>query len=382
MSSTTEYASPDRSSLTEISNGFDLLSEERYLLDVLGAVSGITAILDGNRQIIYANKDFLELTGLDSLETVLGKRPGEAVSCIHSADGPSGCGTSGACSVCGAVNAILESQRMGIKSVKETRITSVINNAQVNWDLRVTSSPVNIREKTFYVFTVQDISNEKRRQSLERTFFHDILNSAGNLNGLLTILKEGTNPEESRQLINLSEEVSRELIEEIVLQRQIRSAENGDLVVKPELLSSAEILKSAVSRISRNEAARSKRIIIVDHSSGAEILTDKMLLHRVLMNLLINAAEATDVDGTILAEVENDGDIIRYRVRNEMVIPQQVRMQIFQRSFSTKGKGRGIGTYSIKLLTEMYLNGKTGFTSNESDGTVFFIELPKNGIKT
>ena len=38
-------------------------------------------------------------------------------------------------------------------------------------------------------------------------------------------------------------------------------------------------------------------------------------------------------------------------------MPDEVKAQIFERSFSTKGRGRGIGTYSIKLLTERYLEG-------------------------
>jgi signal transduction histidine kinase len=57
-------------------------------------------------------------------------------------------------------------------------------------------------------------------------------------------------------------------------------------------------------------------------------------------------------------------------------MPKEVQMQIFQRSFSTKGKGRGIGTYSIKLLTETYLGGKVSFRSEERHGTTFRIDLP------
>jgi sensor histidine kinase regulating citrate/malate metabolism len=60
-----------------------------------------------------------------------------------------------------------------------------------------------------------------------------------------------------------------------------------------------------------------------------------------------------------------------------MVMPEAVRMQIFQRSFSTRGTGRGIGTYSIRLLTEKYLKGTVVFTSSDPEGTIFFVELPK-----
>ena len=58
------------------------------------------------------------------------------------------------------------------------------------------------------------------------------------------------------------------------------------------------------------------------------------------------------------------------------VIPPDDQLQIFQRSFSTKGRGRGLGTYSIRLLGEAYLGGAVSFTSTQRTGTTFRIELP------
>jgi signal transduction histidine kinase len=49
---------------------------------------------------------------------------------------------------------------------------------------------------------------------------------------------------------------------------------------------------------------------------------------------------------------------------------------MFQRSFSTKGAGRGLGSYSVKLLSERYLNGKVSFTSSEDEGTTFIARYP------
>jgi sensor histidine kinase regulating citrate/malate metabolism len=54
----------------------------------------------------------------------------------------------------------------------------------------------------------------------------------------------------------------------------------------------------------------------------------------------------------------------------------EVKYQIFQKSFSTKGNGRGLGTFSIKLLTEHYLKGSVSFESNDNIGTVFTVVLP------
>jgi Histidine kinase-, DNA gyrase B-, and HSP90-like ATPase len=57
-------------------------------------------------------------------------------------------------------------------------------------------------------------------------------------------------------------------------------------------------------------------------------------------------------------------------------MPEAVQLQMFQRSFSTrKGRGRGIGSYSVKLLIEKYLHGKVWFVSREPEGTTFFVAL-------
>jgi sensor histidine kinase regulating citrate/malate metabolism len=59
-------------------------------------------------------------------------------------------------------------------------------------------------------------------------------------------------------------------------------------------------------------------------------------------------------------------------------MPLDTQLQIFNRSFSTKGGNRGVGTYSIKLLTERYLHGKVSFISSVETGTIFKVILPKN----
>jgi CheY-like chemotaxis protein len=58
-------------------------------------------------------------------------------------------------------------------------------------------------------------------------------------------------------------------------------------------------------------------------------------------------------------------------------MPLAVQERIFLRSFSTKSRqGRGLGTYSMKLLGEQYLGGKVSFISNEQSGTVFHFDVP------
>jgi len=334
-------------------------------------------VIDKNRQIVYANNEFLSLLGINSLEPVLGRRPGEVISCSHSGEELAGCGTSAACAYCGAVNAILESQKTGIKSIKATHISSLINGKYKSWDLNVISTPISFNGDLFSVLILQDISDLKRREALERVFFHDLLNSIGGLNGLLTILKEGTSPEETKKLINLSEESSRNIIDEIQLQRQIRAAENGELKLHIEFTNSSELLESAISKIGFHESVRNRRIIKDEYSVNLDFETDKVLLQRIIINLLKNALEATEPTGTVMAGINSKEDKITFWVKNDLVMSEEVQMQLFHRSFSTKGDERGIGSYSVRLLSENYLKGKVSFISNETDRTVFSIELNK-----
>ena len=67
-----------------------------------------------------------------------------------------------------------------------------------------------------------------------------------------------------------------------------------------------------------------------------------------------------------------------FSVHNPGVMPDEVQLQIFQRSFSTKAAtGRGIGTHSMRLLGERYLGGEVTFVSQEPEGTVFRLSLPR-----
>lgn len=77
-------------------------------------------------------------------------------------------------------------------------------------------------------------------------------------------------------------------------------------------------------------------------------------------------------------EPEGRGDTpsCRFRGANIAIRHGLTRMQMFQRSFSTKGPGRGIGTCLVRLFTEACLKGKVSFTSSEAEGTAFSVSIP------
>lgn len=99
-------------------------------------------------------------------------------------------------------------------------------------------------------------------------------------------------------------------------------------------------------------------------------------------NLIKNALEASSPGQTVTVTFEN-GASPKFSVHNQSVMPEPVKLQIFQRSFSTKAAhGRGIGTYSVKMLAERYLKGNVSFRSEPGEGTTFSVTFPKAAAKS
>jgi len=221
---------------------------------------------------------------------------------------------------------------------------------------------------------VRDITDEKRRAVLERVFFKEVLEIAVGLKGVLEPLPEAT-PAEAEDIGCTATDLSGELLEEIRSYRDLMSAERGELSVNFSEINAERLLVRLCDHFRRHSNAWGKTIAPPTVDGSAMIQSDEVLLSRVLGHLIKNALEASSVGETVRVSFENKG-VPRFLVRNPSSISERVQLQIFQRSFSTKAEaGRGIGTYSVKLLTERYLGGTVAFSSSRHDGTVFTVSL-------
>jgi hypothetical protein len=337
------------------------------VLSVLDMLTVATALLNSNRQIVYANDALLSLTA-PGPNSPLGMRPGEALGCIHASETDGGCGTTQSCGVCGAVRAILESQR-GEECVEECRILKGDGTAI---DLRVAAKPFHFEGRALSLFTVYDIGHEKRRRALERIFFHDIINTAGNIFNLSEMVLEGPQSDDpgNMQLLHF---LSNQLLEEISAQKDLCSAESNELTVRVTSIRSLGLIQQMGDRYGHPE----KRNVVVDERSEDVLFrSDLVLLRRVIANLVKNAVEASKRDDTVMVGCRGTAKGVEFWIHNPAVMTVETKCQIFQRSFSTKGADRGLGTYGAKLLTERFLKGHLSFQSLPGQGTLFTAAYP------
>ncbi|NUQ64642.1 MAG: GHKL domain-containing protein [Pirellulales bacterium] len=370
----TYFAPAGRDTPDDIERKQKVVRANPLLTEALNAIPGMVMILNTHRQIVEANHAMMQVLQVTA-EDLLAKRPGEVVGCVRVKEGPDGCGTSRHCVTCGAVNAILESQSQKAHVVRECRILTEGNSGPGAMDLRVAATAIDVDGEMFIVLAVEDISQAKRISVLQRTFFHDVLNTAGCISGYADFLaREHEAVEEiSRLLVRLSDQ----LVEEINAQRDLVLAEAGDLQLQVDMLTTWDVLEALCAQYRKSPVAEQREIQLREVWNGV-IWTDRRLLMRILGNMLKNGLEATTPGQTVAVECLNQGEDVVFAVHNPGVMPTEVQLQMFQRSFSTKGQpGRGIGTYSMRLLGEQYLGGKVDFVSREPDGTVFTLTIPK-----
>jgi PAS domain-containing protein len=352
---TTFFAPAERASQAMLDRQTVALQAEPIVERLLDSLPEPTMILNEHRQIVQANEKTKAVLGR-SRQELLGMRVGEAIDCIHAYDEPAGCGTTKFCRSCGAVRAMTICINDRVADVKECRVLSRLTGESVALDLRVTASPIRIPGEPFTVFSVQDITDEKRRALLERVFFHDILDSAARLDGLLVHLDQmqGDERRDSEQGLR---DLSREIIEEIQSQRDLLAAEQGHLAARMTDLNAQELLDRLCTLYRRHSLAHQRELVLLPPKGQPIIFTDEILLGRVLGSLIKNALEASSPGQTVAVSFHNSGYPL-FTVQNPAVMPEDVQLQLFQRSFSTKeGKGWGIGSYSVKLITEKCLHG-------------------------
>lgn len=368
--SETQFAPAKRLLDGEIKIQTEQIINQKLVPDLFKLIPSVILVLNKERQVIYSNDVLLETIGVSAKTKILGLRPGELLKCVHSNKTKSGCGTTENCSVCGAILAILESQNTKAPVAKECLLTVHTEQGEECLELSIYAAPI---KNDFTLFIVRDISEEKRKQMYERVFFHDLINSSGAAKGLISLIKEITDLNEARELSTYAFEAIEQVLEEINSQKSLKNAENGTLNLNLSEFNVKELVEKLVEMYKKNNSVTCPIEVICD--IDMMVSSDVVLVRRVLNNMLKNALESSYMDTVKVEGIKKDG-YVEFRVNNRQYITRDIQLQMFKRTFSTKGDGRGLGTYSMKLLGEKYLGGYVKFVSTEETGTTFVFGLP------
>ena len=354
-----------------LDSDYEQLRANNLAVTILNAMPIASMVLNKQRQLIFGNTAFLTLLQIDSIEPFIGIKPGDLLGCNNVKSGFNGCGTSDACRVCGVFKTLSDCISDG-SGLAECTINSSLG-AQ---NLAVKAETITIDQKEFILFSFLDISNEKKRILLERIFYHDILNTAHNISGMTELLASGEYEDSREQFLGMLMKSASKLIDEINTHRLITFDTQLEQSSKPVIINSRSFFNDLQTEF-RSYMTGNESFMFDSRSEDFSFYGNEVLIKRVVTNMIKNAFEAEQDEVRItfgMIPFQQNGAMIW--VNNPGYMTEEVQLQIFNRSFSTKASDRGLGTYSMKLLTEKYLNGKIYFTSKKETGTSFIIEIP------
>ncbi|MFH2116388.1 MAG: HAMP domain-containing sensor histidine kinase [Spirochaetota bacterium] len=338
----------------------------------LGPLPLAVYILNEQRQIVWLNKKAMEAVQGDQ---AIGLRPGEALGCANSRTMPGGCGTSALCAFCGNPSAIARAIG-GVAGADECVIKRHDDLNLDPLDLLVWTTPLDVAGHCFILMSTFDISSRKRHEVLERLFYHDLGNTIAGIQAMLDILQHPKD-DSGTDYLSLLKSAADQLADEIASQRTFRAIEGGSLESEAHWTDLDEIVHQTIDLFRYPLFGRGIIIEKAAETDWPTIRVDAVLLRRILVNMVKNAVEASSYGDVIRMGFRDGDEGLSMWVWNPAVMGDETRQRIFERSYSTKGRGRGLGTYGMKLIAERYLGGRVRFESTPGEGTRFELLLPR-----
>ena len=134
------------------------------------------------------------------------------------------------------------------------------------------------------------------------------------------------------------------------------------------------IIDDVVHSARASAGAACPSITVTEHS--ATVMADAEMLRAVLLNLVLNACQASQGAPVEIA-VAQTGDECRIEIADRGPgIPKPQLDQIFEAFYTTKQSGTGLGLAIVKRLTKLQ-NGRVELGPRDGGGTVASVTLPR-----
>ena len=147
---------------------------------------------------------------------------------------------------------------------------------------------------------------------------------------------------------------------------------------RPEPVEVRPLLRRVVDLLGSQAEARHVRLELAEEegTQGPSVSGEEERLRQVLINLTLNALEATPDGGLVRLSMSREGDLARITVDDSGPgIPQEVRDRIFEPFFTTKAQGSGLGLPIVHAIVTQH-GGTLEVGSAPEGGARFLLQLP------
>lgn len=208
---------------------------------------------------------------------------------------------------------------------------------------------------------------------LAASLAHEIKNPLAGISGAIQIIRDDMDPED----------IHHPILSEILGQIGRLDATVKDLLqyARPSPPKAAKVPLDAVAKrvmtvLQEEPALHGVRLHLDAASPDTTVMADEGQLEQLLLNLIINAAHASEENGRVTIRVERDTDRIHLRVLDRgRGMSEEVKARAFEPFFTTKAKGTGLGLTICKRIAEAN-NGTISLISQLGRGTTVTVSFP------
>jgi len=244
---------------------------------------------------------------------------------------------------------------------------------------------LNERGKPYQYMAIRsDITERKRSEALLReqaalarlgemaaVVAHEVKNPLAGIRGSLQVIG-GRMTGDSRDRAVLRDIVDRldslnNIVDDLLVFARPREPKLARVVLH-------DLLRSTVALLKKDPAHSATHLDVGD--TREVVRADAEQLQLVLVNLLLNAVQATHNQGRVSVDVATDGGVCRIAISDDGPgIPEEVRERIFEPFFTTKHRGTGLGLPTAKRVVERH-GGSIEIQCPPTGGTVVTVSLP------
>jgi signal transduction histidine kinase len=129
-------------------------------------------------------------------------------------------------------------------------------------------------------------------------------------------------------------------------------------------------------------APKSMEVVFTKDPTLPEVEHDSDQIHQVVLNLLLNALQATEDPGTVSVRVKAQDQfaVVEVTDKGRGITPEDLP-NIFRPFYTTKGDGTGLGLSLAQRIVEDH-HGKIDVASTVGQGTTFSVLLPLQAVGT
>jgi len=202
---------------------------------------------------------------------------------------------------------------------------------------------------------------------------HEIKNPLAGISGAIQIIREGMADNDEH----------RPIITEILGQIHRLDATVKDLLqyarpVPPRLHSIRlhEVVDRVLSILRAEPAVKRVHIRYNPPSQGVVLQADEAKIEQLLINLILNAAHASQENGIVDVETSaNNGDILLCIQDVGEGMTEEVRNRALEAFYTTKARGTGLGLPICRSIVEQH-GGTISLDSQVGKGTTVLVTLP------